>query len=174
MALFSYRTLGLSGLILGGAAVFALPVTQVAAIPVDTRVATFSSTAKRTNYGDANLLQITEGLFLRRIDAYYIFFSDTRQDPLDLASGLCFGGAFIKNTQVHGGGVCSLKDDEGNSFALSFTPSQVKNGGMTSGTWKVLGGAGPWLKAQGGGTFIQTPLANQDLSITSIKGNIDF
>ncbi len=148
-------------------------VVSASAQQVNAKAAGFSDTGKLATFGLYNNAIITDQLNLKRINADYVFLSNSPDDPFDHVSGSCFGGAVVKNMQVQGGGVCSLKDKDGAPFALSYEITEIKNG-IYSGNWAILGGDEKWSTAKGSGTWTREPLPNKHLSITTLLGEVTF
>ncbi|WP_068085591.1 hypothetical protein [Polycladidibacter stylochi] len=140
---------------------------------VNAKATTFSTAPKLTNFGNQNLLAITDQLYLRRLNADIAYIGVNEDDPLHGASGSCYAAALIANKKLDGKGYCGLKDIDGQSFAISISMQQV-NGKITKGEWKVVGGKGKWSKAKGGGQWTQYMLSNSTMTINTITGNIDF
>ncbi|KZL21311.1 hypothetical protein PsAD2_00602 [Pseudovibrio axinellae] len=140
---------------------------------IDVRAASFAQTAQLATFGLYNNAVITDKLNLKRINADYVFMGANPEDPFELVSGSCFGGAVVKNAKIQGGGVCSLKDKTGAPFAISFEVSQIE-GRTYSGTWAILGGSEKWATAKGSGTWSRYQLPNKDLSVTDLKGEVTF
>lgn len=140
---------------------------------IDVRAASFSHTGKLTTFGLYNNAIITDKLNLKRINADYVFISANPKDPFELVSGSCFGGVVLREMKVQGGGVCSLKDKDGNPFALNFEVTMIQ-GGTYSGTWAILGGSNKWSSAKGSGTWSRFQLPNMTLSISTLKGEVTF
>ncbi|SDR37420.1 hypothetical protein SAMN04515695_5086 [Pseudovibrio sp. Tun.PSC04-5.I4] len=157
------------------AAVFfsATSLATAQAEQVDVRAASFSHTGKLATFGLYNNAVITDKLNLKRINADYVFFSANPEDPFELVSGSCFGGAVLRNMEVQGGGVCSLKDKDGNPFAINFEITMIE-GGTYSGTWAILGGSNKWSSAKGSGTWSKIQLPNITLSVSTLKGEVTF
>ncbi|GHB32559.1 hypothetical protein GCM10007094_21810 [Pseudovibrio japonicus] len=143
------------------------------AAQINARAAGYSQTGQLVSFGLYNNAIITDDLTLQRLNSDYVFLSADPSDPFDLVSGSCFGGAVIKNMKVQGGGVCSLKDKDGDPFALSYEITEINEGKYT-GTWTVLGGDGAWANAKGHGTWNRTILPNMTLSVTTVQGEITF
>ncbi|MES0870404.1 hypothetical protein [Pseudovibrio sp. SCP19] len=143
------------------------------AAQVNARAAGFSHTGQLATFGLYNNAIITDQLNLKRINADYVFLSDNPEDPFDFVSGSCFGGAVVKNMQVQGGGVCSLKDKNGAPFAISYEITGIKDG-RYSGNWAILGGDEKWANAKGSGTWSRTKLPNMSMSVTTLQGEVTF
>ncbi len=143
------------------------------AAQINARAAGFSHTGQLAAFDPFNNSIITDQLSLQRLNSDYVFLSNDPSDPFDLVSGSCFGGALIQNMQVQGGGVCSLKDKDGNPFALSYEITEIREG-RYSGRWSVLGGDGTWANAKGNGTWNRLTLPNMSLSVTTVQGEITF
>lgn len=155
------------------ATAFGATLLSANAAQVNARAASFSHTGQLATFGLYNNAIVTDKLNLKRINADYIFLSNNPEDPFDFVSGSCFGGAVVKNMQVQGGGVCSLKDKNGAPFALSYEITTVKDG-TYSGNWAILGGDQKWSAAKGSGTWSRMALPNMTLSVTTVQGEITF
>ncbi|MFS8182359.1 hypothetical protein ACMG4P_12500 [Pseudovibrio denitrificans] len=143
------------------------------AAQVNARAASFSHTGQLATFGLYNNAIVTDQLNLKRINADYVFLSDNPEDPFDYVSGSCFGGAVVKNMQVQGGGVCSLKDKNGAPFAISYEITGIEDGRYT-GNWAILGGGQKWASAKGSGTWSRIKLPNMTMSVTTLQGEVTF
>lgn len=79
--------------------------------------------------------------------------TDDASNPLNGATGPCFGSVEITAGQISGGGHCVYTDKEGDMAVLTWASEQLGEGGANMGSWSLIGGSGKYAGATGGGTF---------------------
>ena len=170
---FDSRTTSYFAVAATSLALFAALPSSAQGEQISARGAGFANTGQLATFGLYNNAIITNTLNLKRINDNFVFLSDNPNDPLDQASGSCFGGAVVKNMQIQGGGVCSLKDKDGAPFAISYKITKIENGEY-SGDWAILGGDEKWSTAKGNGIWTRITLPNMSMSVSTITGEITF
>jgi hypothetical protein len=99
------------------------------------------------------------------------FVLDNSDNPMNGATGECFGTLLSHNATGGGTGFCTFKDNAGEQFVIEWTGSEVSNGG-TQGSWKLNGGTGMWMNATGNGTFLDNPPDAEQHTRTDLQGQL--
>lgn len=73
--------------------------------------------------------------------------------PMAGATGQCFGLVDLQASGVSGNGYCNGTDKEGQRFVIRWNATGTGEGGALTGDWQLLGGAGKWIGATGGGSW---------------------
>ncbi|MCV2882845.1 hypothetical protein [Actibacterium sp. XHP0104] len=98
--------------------------------------------------------------------------TEDTSNPLNGASGPCFGSVEIIVPNVTGGGHCVYTDTQGDMAVLTWTSTQLTEGGGTAGSWQLTGGSGKYAGATGGGGYATTTDNDAGIQTNQISGDI--
>ena len=93
-------------------------------------------------------------------------------NPLNGATGPCFGEVELKNGAPEGDGYCTWTDTAGDNILINWTATGTNAEGNNLGDWQLLGGTGRWQGATGGGTYRIVSEEGSDKRINQAIGTI--
>jgi hypothetical protein len=108
------------------------------------------------------------------VDTYDTVATEDAGNPMDGASGPCFGMLEFREGSASGDGYCTFNDRSGARFVIRWTATGQSEGGGLEGDWSLIGGAGAWVGSGGGGTFGQTIDPDSGTFETRIAGEISI
>jgi hypothetical protein len=86
------------------------------------------------------------------VNKYETMKTEDAANPMNGASGDCFGFIEIRDEEWSGEGYCKLTDADGELFITHWEP----NGPPLDYSWTLIGGNGKWVGSSGGGKITQT------------------
>lgn len=135
---------------------------------------TFEGSGKGMGTSMNEMIPIAEGHMVMKTSGMYESFEVSDDHPLKGATGPCFGSAEMKGSDLSGGGHCTYTTAEGEMAVISWTMTNLGEGGAVEGDWSVSGGTGKWASASGGGRF--SSLTNPDTGkfVNTVTGSFTF
>lgn len=103
---------------------------------------------------------------------YSTFKMSDETHPLNQMTGPCVGTMEVRGGAVEGNGVCVLDGIEGDRLLLGWVARRMDPKGRIAGYWNVNAGAGRWLQASGGGTFVSEVNRANGTATNTIKGAV--
>lgn len=116
---------------------------------------------------------IGEGHMVMQIHSTYsnLATSDA-SNPLNGATGPCFGSVEIKAGALTGGGHCVYTDTQGDMAVLTWSAQQLGQGGSNMGAWQLMGGSGKYAGASGGGQYDAATNPDTGAQTNTVTGSI--
>ena len=79
--------------------------------------------------------------------------TEDASNPLNGATGPCFGSMEIRAPEISGAGHCVYTDGDGDLAVIAWKADTLGQGGMTGGEWSLTGGSGKYAGGSGGGRY---------------------
>lgn len=135
--------------------------------------ASFNAAATGTATGESIAYEIAEGhMVIHNMSQYTAMQTSDPANPMNGATGPCFGVVEMIQGAVSGGGKCVFTDLQGDHMVIDWTAEGATPEGGSSGTWTLVGGSGKYHGGSGGGAFQTTGMMPDSTEINAITGEI--
>lgn len=133
---------------------------------------TYKANGKGMGVNANQVYALSDGHAVIKSQTDYDGFEVEAGNPLEGATGSCFGALLVKGADVSGTGNCVFDTASGDKAVMTWTATGLGADGALTGDWTVSGGTGNWASATGGGTF--SSLTDPDTSkfVNTISGSI--
>ena len=131
---------------------------------------TFSNNGTGTAQSTSTTHAIAEGHVLIETSSVYSDLStDDPNNPLNGATGPCFGSMEFKGGVLSGGGKCVYSDKDGDMAVMDWTAEKMGKGGP-EGSWMLTGGSGKYIGGSGGGTYAVMTDPGDGSQVNTVSG----
>lgn len=134
---------------------------------------TYSNNGIGTAQSSPMVHAIGEGHMVMQVQSQFSNLeTDDSSNPLNGATGPCFGSVEIIAPAISGGGHCVYTDSQGDIAILTWTSEKLGPKGSNMGTWQLVGGNGKYVGASGGGTFDAATNPETGAQTNQVTGDI--
>ena len=116
---------------------------SAAAVSADT----FDAGAKGMGVNANEVIGISDGFAVIKSQTDYDSFEVAAGNPLEGATGSCFGAVLVRGAEASGTGNCVFDTALGNKAVMTWKATHIGADGALSGDWAVSGGTGDWAGA---------------------------
>lgn len=133
---------------------------------------TFSNKGMGTAQSASSTHAVGEGhVVIATTSSYSDLATDDPDNPLNGATGPCFGSMEFKAGVLTGGGNCVYTDKEGDMAVMDWTASKMGEAGP-EGSWTLTGGSGKYVGASGSGMYAVATDPDNGSQVNTVTGEI--
>ncbi|MFD2740880.1 hypothetical protein ACFSUD_14950 [Sulfitobacter aestuarii] len=119
--------------------------------------------------------EVAEGHMLISAQSEYTSIeAEDENNPLNGATGPCFGAMEIVDGSLSGGGRCLYTDQTGDMAVLSWTAESMTEDGANAGSWELTGGSGKYEGGSGGGSYSVATDQSSGSQTNTVTGEISL
>ncbi|SPH17834.1 hypothetical protein DEA8626_01361 [Defluviimonas aquaemixtae] len=134
---------------------------------------TYSNNGVGTAQATSTMHEIAEGHVLVEIESSYSNIApEDESNPLNGATGPCFGSMEIMAPNISGAGHCVYTDADGDIAIIAWNADTLGEGGATGGEWSLTGGNGKYAGGSGGGRYDVVTDAATGAQTNTVTGEI--
>lgn len=133
----------------------------------------FSNNGVGTATTSSTSVQIAEGhVLINTQSTYSNLATEDGNNPLNGATGPCFGAMEITAPAIRGSGYCVFTDAGGDMAVVAWTADTLGAEGATGGQWSLTGGSGKYDGANGSGRYDLATNAQTGEQTNTVTGEI--
>ncbi len=131
---------------------------------------TFDMTVTMTATTERQVTVFSEGHMAMQLVSQYDKFEGPDDNPLSGMIGTCSGHMIVQVPAASGSGLCTFSNYAGDNMVTSYTVTGLNRDGGISGTWTAQGGTGKIAGVQGGGSFVNSAVADDGTFNQQVTG----
>ena len=117
--------------------------------------------------------EVAEGhMIINALSNYSALETEDAENPLNGASGPCFGAIEVKAPEMKGEGHCVYTDGDGDIAVLHWITSAMNDSRGPVGEWHLTGGSGKYAGASGGGGYSVVSDYETKTQVNTVTGEI--